>query len=176
MTHFHLFRRDAGSEPEPEPGSGGGDTASTARPDAERLPDPTRDRSRFEARGPRVRRASSRVKMMDGCRGIKHAIRADSSFFAHAYRGLLIAISAAILKPSWIGWCFLVASAALILIAEMAHSAVRALALALEGRASEQEIRTACEIAEAGVLVASLTSAIITTTVLVTRLGDVLGW
>ena len=42
----------------------------------------------------RAGRRNSREKFAAGLRGLKHAIRGDSSFFAHAYRGLLIGMTA----------------------------------------------------------------------------------
>ena len=41
-------------------------------------------------------RRNTRQKMAAGFRGLKAAIRGDSSFFAHFYRGTLIAITAAL--------------------------------------------------------------------------------
>ncbi len=46
----------------------------------------------------RAGRRGSREKFAAGMRGLKHAIRGDSSFFAHAYRGTLIALTAAITR------------------------------------------------------------------------------
>ena len=42
-------------------------------------------------------------KFAAGLRGLKHAIRGDSSFFAHAYRGTLIAMTAALLGVDPLG-------------------------------------------------------------------------
>src|SRR5512147_629220 len=56
----------------------------------------------------RAGRRNSRAKFAAGLRGLKHAIRGDSSFFAHAYRGILIAMTAALLGVSLWGWCLLV--------------------------------------------------------------------
>ncbi len=49
----------------------------------------------------RAGRRNSREKFAAGLRGLKHAIRGDSSFFAHGYRGILIAMTAGLLgvKP-----------------------------------------------------------------------------
>ncbi len=124
---------------------------------------------------PRPDRRTTGEKFSAGLSGLKLAIRGDSSFFAHAYRALLIVITAAILGISPIGWCFLVVSAALVLIAEMAHGAVDTLARAL-GDPEEPGLKAAREIATAGVLVAAVTSAAITLTVLGLKLGVQLGW
>ena len=89
-----------------------------------------------------------------GLRGLKSAIRGDSSFFAHGYRGTLIVITAALLGVDQRGWCLLVVGACLVLIAELAHSAVDTLARAI-GDPEEPRLKTAREIAAAGVLVAA---------------------
>ena len=53
-------------------------------------------------------RRNTRGKLAAGWRGLKSAIRGDSSFFAHGYRGTLIAITAALLGIDQRGWCLLV--------------------------------------------------------------------
>ena len=66
--------------------------------------------------------------------------RGDSSFFAHGYRGTLIAITAALLGVDQRGWCLLVIGACLVLIAELAHGAVDTLARAI-GDPEEPRLR-----------------------------------
>src|SRR5262245_55002888 len=63
-------------------------------------------------------RGNARGKLAAGWRGLKSAIRGDSSFFAHGYRGTLIVITAALLGVDQRGWCLLVMGACLVLIAE----------------------------------------------------------
>ncbi len=60
-------------------------------------------------------------KLAAGWRGLKLAIRGDSSFFAHGYRGTLIAITGALLGINQWGWCLLIIAACLVLIAELAE-------------------------------------------------------
>jgi diacylglycerol kinase (ATP) len=110
-------------------------------------------------------RGNARGKLAAGWRGLKSAIRGDSSFFAHGYRGTLIAITAALLQVDRWGWCLLVMGACLVLIAELAHSAVDTLARAI-GDPEESRLKTAREIAAAGVLVAAIGSGAVTTIVL----------
>src|SRR5690348_2475284 len=78
----------------------------------------------------RADRRNTRSKLFAGFRGLKHAVRGDSSFFAHGYRGTLIAITAALLGVNQWGWCLLIIAACLVLLAELAHSAVDTLARA----------------------------------------------
>lgn len=123
----------------------------------------------------RADRRNTRSKMLAGIRGLKHAIRGDSSFFAHGYRGTLIAITAALLGVNQWGWCLLVIAACLVLIAELAHSAVDTLARAI-GDPEQPRLRMAREIAAACVLVAAFGSGSVTVIVLSWKLAELLGW
>lgn len=114
-------------------------------------------------------------KLAAGWRGLKAAVRGDSSFFAHCYRGTLVVIAAAMLSVDLRGWCLLVLGAVLVLLSELTHSAVDTLARAV-GDPEEYRLKTAREIAAAGVLVAAVGAAAVTLTVLSTRLFDLLGW
>ena len=120
-------------------------------------------------------RRNTRGKLAAGGRGLKAAARGDSSFFAHGYRGTLIAITAALLGVDQRGWCWLVLGACLVLIAELAHSAVDTLARAIGDR-EEPRLKTAREIAAAGVLVAALGSGAVTLLVLSGKFIELLGW
>jgi len=123
----------------------------------------------------RAGRRTFRSKLSAGGRGLKHAFRGDSSFYAHAYRGTLIALSAAMLGVGPMAWCLLTMSAALVLVAELAHSAVDTLARAL-GDPEEPGLVVAREIATAGVLVAVTSFAAVSIAVLTLKLGEMLSW
>lgn len=114
-------------------------------------------------------------KFAAGCRGIKHAARGDSSFFVHGYRGTLIAITAALLQIDQWGWCLLVISASIVLIAELTNSAVDTLARAI-GDPDEPRLNMAREMAAGGVLVAAFGTGTITVIVLGYKLGQLLAW
>jgi len=127
-----------------------------------------------------VARRSTRAKFAAGLRGLKLAVRGDSSFFAHTYRGVLIVFSAIMLGVDLWGWCLLVFGAALVLIAELTHSAVENLSRAIQSlspsTSTADATQTARDIADAGVLVAATSSGAITVVVLVVKLGNSLGW
>ncbi len=123
--------------------------------------------------GAQADRRNARRKLAAGWRGLKSAIRGDSSFFAHGYRGTLIAITAALLGVNQWSWCLLVIAACLVLIAELAHSAVDTLARAI-GDPETPRLKTASEIAAAGVLVASVGSSTITAIVLFWKFSELL--
>ena len=148
----------------------------------QRLPVPEIDEDRLrlqlESSGELIARAdrrNTRNKLLAGFRGLKHAIRGDSSFFAHFYRGTLIAIIAALLDVNQWSWCLLVLSACLVLIAELAHSAVDTLARAI-GDPEQPRLRMAREIAAACLLVAAFGSGAVTAIVLSWKLAQLLGW
>lgn len=123
---------------------------------------------------PRAGRRTFREKFGAGLRGLKYALRGDSSFFAHAYRGLLIALAAGLLGVGPLQWCILVLAAGLVLIAELAHSALDTLARSL-GNPDDPGPTAAREIATAGVLVAVIVFAAVSATVLTLRFIDLLG-
>jgi diacylglycerol kinase len=114
-------------------------------------------------------------KLAAGWRGLKLAVRGDSSFFAHGYRGTLIAIAAALLGINQWGWCLLIIGACLVLIAELSSSAVDTLARAI-GDPEEPALKTAREIATAGVMVAAFGSGAITAIVLGWKFLELMGW
>ena len=138
-------------------------------------PDDLDDLMRPPSPSARAGRRTFRAKFAAGLRGLKHALRGDSSFFAHAYRGLLIGLTAGMLGVDPFGWCLIVLSFALVLVAELAHSAVDTLARAV-GDPEEPGLRMAREIATAGVLVAATASSAVCITLLVLKLGAMLGW
>jgi diacylglycerol kinase (ATP) len=146
------------------------------------LPVPEFDESRLKEHlesGPeltsRADRRNARGKFLAGIRGLKHAIRGDSSFFAHGYRGTLIAMSAALLGVNQWGWCLLVLAACQVLLAELAHSAVDTLARSI-GDPDEPRLCMAREIAAACVLIAAFGSGAVTLIVLSWKLAELLGW
>jgi diacylglycerol kinase (ATP) len=118
-------------------------------------------------------RRTARSKLAAGWRGIKSAVRGDSSFFAHCYRGTLIVITAALLGIDQRGWCLIILGASLVLIAELAHSAVDTLARAI-GDPEEPRLKTAREIAAGGVLVAAFGSGAVTVMVLAWKFAALL--
>jgi diacylglycerol kinase len=164
-------RRPAGTRPGPfEPAPDPGEPLFDDPPadpllDFEASPKPAAHADRRNVQG----------KLAAGWRGLKAAVRGDSSFFAHSYRGTLIAIAAAMLGVDLRGWCLLVLGACLVLLSELTHSAVDTLARAV-GDPEEYRLKTAREIAAAGVLVAAIGAAAVTLTVLGMRLVDLLGW
>src|SRR5262245_60147725 len=141
-------------------------------------PGPDHDDRELERNSPsdlaaQADRRNTRGKLAAGLRGLKSAVRGDSSFFAHGYRGTLIAITAALLGIDQRGWCLLVLAASLVLISELAHSAVDTLARAI-GDPDEPRLETAREIAAAAVLVAAFGSGAVSLIVLSWKFAELL--
>jgi diacylglycerol kinase len=124
---------------------------------------------------PRAGRRGFREKLAASLAGLKHAFRGDSSFFAHTYRFVLIALAAALLGVGPLGWCLMAFGAGLVFIAELTHSAIDTLARAL-GDPEQPGLKAAREIATGGVLVAVTLFAALSIAVLTLKLGDLLGW
>jgi diacylglycerol kinase (ATP) len=163
-----------------------GSTEADPPPDEPRglLPVPEFDEQRFQLQFPpdaapgvaaRAGRRGTRDKFVAGVRGLKHAIRGDSSFFAHFYRGAMIVIIASLLGVNQWGWCLLILGGSLVLLAEICHSAIDTLARAI-GDPDEPRLTIAREIAAAGVLVVAFTSGAVTVIVLSWNLAQQLGW
>lgn len=124
---------------------------------------------------PRADLRGSREKFAAGLRGLKHAVRGDSSFFAHFYRGTLIALTAALLSVDPLGWCLLVIAAGFVLLSELTHSAIDTLARTVADP-EDPRLTMVREIAAAGVLVASFIAGGLTGTVLMVKFGELFGW
>lgn len=164
-----LIRRDRPADESGPVKPGGREEAAAASADLELDPDLTTPPEWTTM----ADRRTTRDKFAAGLRGLKHAIRGDSSFFVHAYRGLLIALTATLLGVAPMGWCLLGLSGSLVLVAELTHSAIDTLARAV-GDPEEQALKAAGEIAAAGVLVAVFSTAAIAVAVFALRLIELL--
>lgn len=168
MTHFHLFDRDRPRRPPAPPPPADPPPSGPAEGEPEGDDAPPDDRRKNP-------RQTIRGKVEGGLYGLRAALRGDSSYFAHAYRGLLIALTATILGIGPLEWCFLVVAAALVLGSELFHSALARLARSA-ALADDRDVLVAREIGAGAVVVASVLAAVITLTILGSRLGTLLGW
>lgn len=114
-----------------------------------------------------------RTRLGSALRGLKHALRRDSSYFAHGYRAILIILIGAILGIGPMAWCMLAIGAGLVLVAELARSSIEALADQLP---DTPPVRMAREIAAAISLVAVTTAIALAFTVFLIKFGDLQGW
>ena len=112
-------------------------------------------------------------KFGNACRGIKRGVRGESSFFAHFFIGLCVVVAAVVLGLPLASWCLLVLAISMVLAAEMFNSALEHMAKAVTDQQHE-EIRDALDIASGGVLLVSITAAILGVLVFVPRLIEML--
>lgn len=124
---------------------------------------------------PRAGRRTMREKFTAGMSGLKYAVRGDSSFFAHAYRAILVAFAASLLGVGPMQWIVLIMAASLVLIAELAHSAIDTLARSL-GDPEAPGPKIAREIATGGVLIAVVVFAATSIVILIFKMNEMFGW
>jgi diacylglycerol kinase (ATP) len=168
----HVIRRDRPDEAAPDPRLTGTVCAPSAPPATDEFdPDlvlPPEWTTRADL-------GTTAGKLAAAVRGLKHAMRGDSSFFVHAYRGLLLVLTGLMLGVRPTTWCLLGLCGALVLIAELSHSAIDTIARAV-GDPEAQALKAARDIAAAGVLVAVCVTAAVAVTLFTQRLGELLGW
>lgn len=120
-------------------------------------------------------RRTTRERLEAGLRGLKFAMRGDSSFFAHAYRGLFIILTASLLAIDPVAWCLLLQAAGLVIVSELAHSAVEALARA-HPDPENPTLEVARDIATAAVLIAVVLMVALAVFIFTRKLGDLMSW
>ena len=99
-------------------------------------------------------------KFADAFRGLKRAVRSQSSFAVHLAAAVCVVALAAFFRVSAGEWCLLAGAIAMVLAAEIFNSAVESLARAL-GPAWNPRVRDALDMASAAVLMAAVGAAVI---------------
>lgn len=108
-------------------------------------------------------------KFGDAFRGLRRAVRSQTSFAVHLTVAVAVVIAAAVLQVSLVEWCLLVGAIGFVLTAEVFNTAIESLARAHDvGR--HPRIRDALDMASAAVLLAAITAALIGAVVFVSRL------
>lgn len=120
-----------------------------------------------------ARPGNMRARLGSGLRGLKHALRRDSCYFAHAYRAILMVLIGGILGIGPMSWCLLALGMGLVLVAELARTSLEALADQLP---DGPPIRAAREIAAAISLVAVANAVALSFTIFLIKFGDLQGW
>ena len=106
------------------------------------------------------RRRSWAHKFSDAFRGLKRAVRSQSSFAVHLAVAALAVALAAILRVSAGEWCLLAGAIATVLAAEIFNSAIESLARAF-GPGWNPRVRDALDMASAAVLMTAVGAAVI---------------
>jgi diacylglycerol kinase len=112
----------------------------------------------FGRRPPRERTWSR--KFSDAFRGLRRAVRSQSSFAVHLAAALAVVAAAAILGMSVVEWCLLAAAIGGVLAAEIFNTSIESLARAVGSR-PHPRIRDALDMASAAVLVTAVAAAVI---------------
>jgi diacylglycerol kinase len=113
-------------------------------------------------------------KFADAFRGLRRAVRSQTSFAVHFTVAAAVVVAAAVLQVSLVEWCLLIGSIGFVITAEVFNTAIESLARAHDvGR--HPRIRDALDMASAAVLVASITAAGIGVVVFGTRAAGWLG-
>jgi diacylglycerol kinase len=113
-------------------------------------------------------------KFADAFRGLRRAVRSQTSFAVHLTVAAAVVVAAAVLRVSLVEWCLLIGAIGFVTTAEVFNTAIESLARAHDvGR--HPRIRDALDMASAAVLVASITAAGIGVVVFGTRAAGWLG-
>jgi len=108
-------------------------------------------------------RTSSRTwsrKFADAFRGLRRAIRTQSSFAVHLGIAGAVVAAGAFLRVTAGEWCLLVFAIGMVLMAEIFNTAIESLARA-PGSRRHPRLRDALDMASAAVLLAAITAAVI---------------
>lgn len=113
-------------------------------------------------------------KFSDAFRGLRRAVRSQTSFAVHLAVAVAVIVVASVLRVSLVEWCLLVGAIGFVLTAEVFNTAIESLARAHDvGR--HPRIRDALDMASGAVLVAAITAALIGVVVFGTRAAMWLG-
>jgi len=112
----------------------------------------------FGRRPPRER--TWQRKFADAFRGLRRAVRSQSSFAVHLAAAVAVIVAAAILGLSVVEWCLLAAAIGGVLAAEIFNTSIESLARAV-GSQPHPRLRDALDMASAAVLVAAAAAAVV---------------
>lgn len=113
-------------------------------------------------------------KFADAFRGLKRAVRSQSSFAVHLAVAACVVALAAILRVSSGEWCLLAGAIATVLAAEVFNSAIESLGRAF-GPGWNPRIRDALDMASAAVLMAAVGAVVVGLIVFGPRLVTLVG-
>jgi diacylglycerol kinase len=99
-------------------------------------------------------------KFGNAARGIKVAVRGESSFFVHLFATTVVVLAAIALDISLTSWCLLTICIANVLVAEMFNTAIERLARVFTEERNSQ-IRDVLDVCAGGVLLTSIGAGIV---------------
>jgi diacylglycerol kinase len=116
-----------------------------------------------------------RDKFRDAFRGLWRAIRSERSFAVHLPMALFVGIAGGLLRVELGEGCILAVCVTMVLGAEMFNTALERLARGVD-RQYSPDLGAALDLASGAVLVTAVGAALVGGTILLNRLGLVLGW
>lgn len=99
-------------------------------------------------------------KFARAARGVKVAVRGESSFFVHLFAAIAVLLAAAVLGISVAEWCLLTLCITIVLVAEVFNTAIERLTRTIT-RETNPEIRDALDMSAGAVLLAAVGAAIV---------------
>ena len=99
-------------------------------------------------------------KFRDAARGVKIAVRGESSYFVHFFITAAVVLAAGVYERPTSEWCLLVLCITMVLAAETLNTAIERLARAVSLE-THPEIRDALDIASGAVLLASIGAVVV---------------
>lgn len=114
------------------------------------------------------------LKFRNAFRGMRVGMLGQTSFYAHSVISLLVFVAAIALHVTLLEWCVLLLCIGLVLTAELMNSSLECFGKAITDEFDE-DIRDALDIASGAVLIASISAAIVGATILIFRLGLMVG-
>ena len=108
----------------------------------------------------RLRHHSWKNKFRNALRGLRRALRTQSSFAIHVLIACIAIVAAAILRVNTVEWGLLVAAIGMVMVAEIFNTAIESLARAVDTQ-FHPRLRDALDIASAAVLIAAGTAVVI---------------
>lgn len=113
-------------------------------------------------------------KFRDAYRGIAAGTR-DSSFQVQVAMAILVVIAGGVLRVTWIEWCLLALSIAVVVGAELFNTALEELGKAID-RKFNPHLEAALNMSSGAVLLVALGAAVVGILVFGFRLGILLDW
>jgi len=99
-------------------------------------------------------------KFANAARGIKIAVRGESSFFVHLFATTVVVLAGAALGISRVSWCLLTLCIAVVLVAEMFNTAIERLSRVVTEEPNPR-VRDVLDVCAGAVLLAAIGAALV---------------
>jgi diacylglycerol kinase len=99
-------------------------------------------------------------KFADAFRGLRRAVRTQTSFVVHVWAAVAVVVAGVVLRVSLVEWCLLAGAIGIVLVAEIFNTALESFARAFP-TGWHPRIRDGLDMSSAAVLVSAATAALI---------------